>query len=84
MSVSVCLQELPGYGQSFGVSSPLLVRPVGGLHHWRHEDLCVWIGLPARLLLFSAVWDPAFGEIIQNPPRLVGLSDHVQRGSHCI
>lgn len=77
MCFSVLLQELPGHGESPGVSIPLLVRAVSGLHHGGHQDFCVRTGLPASLLLFPAVWHPAIGQTIQDPPRPVGLSHHL-------
>lgn len=78
------LQELPGHGQSVCVPSPVLVGAVGGFHHWGHQDLHLWLRIPAGLLLLPAVRHQTPGEAFQDSPHLVGLPHHVQCGSHHI
>lgn len=78
------LQELPGHGQSAGVSTLVLVRVVSGLHYRSDQNLRVWTWIPPCLFFFPSVRDPFIGQALQDPPQPVGLSHHLQRGRHYI
>ena len=61
-----------------------MVGAVGGLHHRGNQNLRIWTRIPARLFLFSSVWDSVIGEAVQDPPQPVGLPHYLQRGGYYI